>query len=250
MLAAPGKAEAVEPPAGLGPPAAEVVRLLHPEQVTAILRAIGPGAGGGDAPGDTAGGAGPPGDAIPGDADVPAARSGPASTRAPGPGDPALREPGGAGPGEPRDRLVALLADPATVGRLAVEVSPQARAVLDELAWGPAMRRLPDARREVAAATARSPVEELLARGLLGATGRGRRGGAPRGRPVLRGGRYHRDLPRRPPEPTGRRRDPALVDRTAAGQAFTFTRAVEELCELWGADRRGCCARAASPYGI
>lgn len=236
VLAAPGMAEAVEPPAGLGPPAAEVVRLLHPEQVTAILRAIGPGAGGGDAPGDTAGGAGPPGDAIPGDADVPGGAVRPGGTAGSGAGRSGAPGAGGAGPGEPRDRLVALLTDPATVRRLAGEVSAQARAVLADLAWGPAMRRLPDARRALGTAAARSPVEELLARGLLAAVSDDTVVVPREVALVVRGDRYHRDLPCRPPEPVGRRRDPALVDRTAAGQAFAFTRAVEELCELWGAD--------------
>src|SRR5690606_11157004 len=71
----------------------------------------------------------------------------------------------------PLERLTALLADPATVARLVDEVSPQARAALDELTWGPASGRLPNARREVTAAITHTPIEQLLARGLIGATG-------------------------------------------------------------------------------
>ncbi|MBX6384781.1 MAG: hypothetical protein IRZ07_17730, partial [Microbispora sp.] len=126
LLPAPGVADALEPPAALGPPAAEVFRHHPPERIDALLRDIDPAYEGGD-----------------------------------------LRDGGRPA----RERLAALLAEPATVARLVAEVSPQARAALGELVWGPASGRLPNARREVDAASARSPIEQLLARGLLGATG-------------------------------------------------------------------------------
>ncbi|GII94794.1 helicase-associated domain-containing protein [Sinosporangium siamense] len=138
-----------------------------------------------------------------------------------------------------RERLADLLDDIAVVERLVAEVSPQARAALGELAWGPASGRVPNARREVRTSTAKSPIEELLARGLLAATG-DESVALPREVGLfLRGGRLHRDLSPEPPPLRGTSRDSGLSDRTAAGQAFTFVRAVEELCERWGFDPPG-----------
>ncbi|MEU9891527.1 helicase C-terminal domain-containing protein [Sphaerisporangium sp. NPDC051011] len=136
-------------------------------------------------------------------------------------------------------RLAGLLAEGGIVERLLGDIGPQARAALDELAWGPPAGRLPNARREVSVATAQSPIEELLARGLLAATGEEsvvlpREVGL-----VLRGGRVHRDLRPGAPPLAGTARDQALADRTAAGQAFAFVRTTEELCERWGVDPPG-----------
>ncbi|MFS1301754.1 helicase C-terminal domain-containing protein [Streptosporangium longisporum] len=149
-----------------------------------------------------------------------------------------VRDAGG-GDGDTKEALAALLADPEVVGRLVEEVSPQARSALNELAWGPASGRVPNARREVRAATAQSPIDQLLSRALLAATGEEsvvlpREVGL-----FLRGGRVHRDLSPFPPVTEGTERDQGLADRTAAGQAFTFVRAVEELCERWSADPPG-----------
>ncbi|GAA4211786.1 helicase-associated domain-containing protein [Microbispora amethystogenes] len=154
--------------------------------------------------------------------------------------DPAYDGGGQADAGRPaRQRLAALLSDPATVARLLEEVSPQARAALDELVWGPPSGRLPSARREVDTATAQSPIEQLLARGLLGATGEESVALPREVALVLRGGRVHRDLSPGPPALDGPVRDQELADRTAAGQAFMFVRMVEELCELWSVDPPG-----------
>ncbi|MEU6412095.1 helicase-associated domain-containing protein [Microbispora sp. NPDC046933] len=194
LLPAPGVADALEPPASLGPPAGEVFRHHPPERLDVLLRDIDPAyEGGGEVDG----------------------------------GRPA------------RERLAALLADPATVARLVGEVSPQARAALDELVWGPASGRLPNARREVDAASAQSPIEQLLARGLLGATGEETVALPREVALVLRDGRVHRDLSPGPPALEGPVRDQDLADRTAAGQAFTFVRTVEELCEVWSVDPPG-----------
>ncbi|MET8988669.1 helicase C-terminal domain-containing protein [Nonomuraea wenchangensis] len=142
--------------------------------------------------------------------------------------------PGTAGTG--KERLAAALADPA---ELVASVSPEARAALDQLAWGPPTGRVPNARREVRVATARSPIEELLARGLLAATGE-ESVTLPREVGLhLRGGRVHRGLPAEPPPLEGPERDRELADRTAAGQAFTFVRAAEELCERWSIEPPG-----------
>ncbi|GII79607.1 hypothetical protein Sru01_45890 [Sphaerisporangium rufum] len=196
---APGVRDVSEFPAGLGPPAAEAFRDHPPERLAALLDAVGP------AGGDVAAGL-------------------------PGGGD----RTGGAA-----ERLGRLLAAEGVVPRLLDGVGPQARAALEELAWGPPAGRLPNARREVGLEATRSPVEQLLARGLLAATGEEsvvlpREVGL-----ALRGGRVHRDLSPCPPAPAGTARDPALADRTAAGQAFTFVRTVEELCERWGVDPPG-----------
>ncbi|MEO3792789.1 helicase C-terminal domain-containing protein [Nonomuraea sp. B10E15] len=142
--------------------------------------------------------------------------------------------PGTEGAG--KERLAAALAEPAA---LVGAVSAEARGALDQLVWGPPTGRVPNARREVRVASARSPIEELLARGLLAATGEEsvtlpREVGL-----YLRGGRVHRGLRATPPPLEGTARDPDLADRTAAGQAFSFVRSVEELCERWGADPPG-----------
>ncbi|MER6946616.1 helicase C-terminal domain-containing protein [Nonomuraea sp. NPDC000554] len=142
--------------------------------------------------------------------------------------------PGTAGTG--KERLAAALSEP---GELVGQVSPEARAALDQLAWGPPAGRVPNARREVRIGSARSPIEQLLARGLLAATGE-ESVTLPREVGVhLRGGRVHRDLSPVPPALEGSARDQQLADRTAAGQAFMFVRAVEELCERWSVDPPG-----------
>ncbi len=138
------------------------------------------------------------------------------------------------------DQPVAVkLADPGAVRKLIGQVGPQARAALDELAWGPPSGRVPNARREVSVETAQSPIEQLLARGLIGAIGDDtvtlpREVGL-----VLRDDRLHRDLSPVPPPLEGSARRADLAARTAAGQAFGFVRAVEELCEIWSVDPPG-----------
>ncbi|MCG5219895.1 helicase C-terminal domain-containing protein [Streptosporangium sp. KLBMP 9127] len=190
LAPAPGVREALDAPAGFGPPATEVFRHYPPERLGELID-----------------------DIVGGDGDD-----------------------GGSGS---KEGLAELLSEPSLVARLVAEVSPQARAALDELAWGPATGRVPNARREVRVDTARSPIEELLARGLLGATG-AETVALPREVAVhLRGGRVHRDLCPSPPELRGTERDQSLADRTAAGQAFTFVRTVEELCERWSLDAPG-----------
>lgn len=138
--------------------------------------------------------------------------------------------------GSGKERLTAALDDP---GKLIEEVSPEARAALDQLAWGPPTGRVPNARREVSRESARSPIEQLLARGLLAATGQEsvtlpREVGL-----YLRDGRVHRDLSATPPPLDGAARDVKMADRTAAGQAFSFVRSVEELCERWSLEPPG-----------
>src|SRR5690606_41442059 len=63
-------------------------------------------------------------------------------------------------------RLTELLEDP---GPLIDDAGPEARAALDALTWGPPVGRVADARRPVRVGTADTPIERLLARGLLAA---------------------------------------------------------------------------------
>ncbi|WP_119727111.1 helicase-associated domain-containing protein [Thermomonospora amylolytica] len=132
------------------------------------------------------------------------------------------------------ERLTARLADPAD---LIEDAGPQARAALEQLAWGPPVGRVAEARRAVRVATAETPIERLLARGLLAATD-DRTVTLPREVALhLRGGRLLRDVTARPPaaDPPAPR-SPELVVRTAAGQALTAVRMVEDLLEQWGVE--------------
>ncbi|MFC5748705.1 helicase-associated domain-containing protein [Actinomadura rugatobispora] len=194
------------------------------------------------------------------------------------------------------ERLTAALSEP---GPLIADAGPEAAAALDHLAWGPPVGRVADARRPVRVATATTPIERLLARGLLAAED-DRTVTLPREVALhLRGGHLFRDVPAQPPELTGRRSAPPgtssrpgtssgsaasgrpgtsgrpsgpgasggpgssgtssgpgasggsgsanavggrgaaaddLAVRTAAGEAFTAVRLVEELLERWGTD--------------
>ncbi|MET0740180.1 MAG: helicase C-terminal domain-containing protein [Candidatus Nanopelagicales bacterium] len=109
-----------------------------------------------------------------------------------------------------------------------------AGAALDQLVWGPPMGHLEQARRQVDPAVVRTPVEWLLAHGLLV--------------PVddttvvlprevalhVRGGRVHAQDEVRAPQPTvTASRDPELVDRTAAAAAYTTVRWLEDVLEDW-----------------
>jgi hypothetical protein len=113
------------------------------------------------------------------------------------------------------------------------DVGAEAAAALRTLAAGPPTGRVGDARRRVDKASARTPVDQLLARGLLV--------------PVdddtvvlpreiglhLRGGVIHPDISTDPPTPPTTRRDPATVDRTAGAGAVETVRRVETLLDAW-----------------
>lgn len=142
-------------------------------------------------------------------------------------------------PNEARQALAAHLADPARVDGLLDDAGPEAVAALRRLAWGPPTGRVDGARREVRTATAASPIERLLARGLLAAANE-RTVVLPREVGLhLRGGRVFRSAQPDPPPLEGRQRDPDLVDSTAGAQAFAAVRAMEDLLELWGVDPPG-----------
>ena len=131
-------------------------------------------------------------------------------------------------------RLAELLAEPAA---LIEDAGPEAAAALDQLAWGPPVGRVADARRPVRVATATTPIERLLARGLLAAED-DRTVTLPREVALhLRGGRLFRDVPAEPPPLPSRAGEPRAEDvvvRAAAGEAAAAVRLVEELLERWG----------------
>ncbi|WP_327068349.1 helicase C-terminal domain-containing protein [Kitasatospora sp. NBC_01250] len=131
--------------------------------------------------------------------------------------------------------LGALFADRKRCAALLAEAPPAALGVLDRLVWGPPTGTVPDAARPVTADQARSPVEWLLARGLLLPSGPGTVV-LPREVALhLRGGRSHRTVtPLAPVVVPVAERDPQAVDSAAAGQAHTAVRTVEELLDLWG----------------
>ncbi|WP_019629061.1 helicase-associated domain-containing protein [Actinomadura atramentaria] len=129
-------------------------------------------------------------------------------------------------------RLAELLAEP---GPLLADAGPEARDALERLLWGPPTGRVSDARRPVRVETAATPIERLLARGLLAAED-DRTVTLPREVALrLRGGRL---FPERcdepPPLPAPKEPRPDRVVGAAAGEAFGAVRLVEKLLERWG----------------
>ncbi|MEV4559636.1 helicase C-terminal domain-containing protein [Kitasatospora sp. NPDC049285] len=131
--------------------------------------------------------------------------------------------------------LTALLNDRKRLGALLDRAPQPALGLLERLVWGPPSGTVPDAARQVTAEEAHSPVEWLLARGLLLPTSP-TSVVLPRELALhLRGGRTHRTVDAAPPPVAPVvERDPVQADRTAAGQAATAVRTVEELLESWG----------------
>ncbi|PRY00668.1 helicase-associated domain-containing protein [Allonocardiopsis opalescens] len=128
------------------------------------------------------------------------------------------------------ERVAGLLAEPARVAALAEEAGPEARAALDRLAWGPSKGSVASARRRVRRADASSPIDRLLARGLLAAVDESTVALPREVGLLLRGGALFRDSAAAPPL-TGTERRPDLVDRAAGGQALTFLRTVQSLLD-------------------
>lgn len=114
------------------------------------------------------------------------------------------------------------------------ELDPQARTILDHLDQTDAAGTVTDARRTIRVAEASTPTEQLLARRLLIARD-DRHVVVPwTVRLHLRGGRSTRDRLDQVPGLAASDRDQSLIDRTAAGAAFEFTRRTEMLLEAWG----------------
>ncbi len=125
------------------------------------------------------------------------------------------------------------LADPAVLGPLIDNAPPEVRSVLDRLTWGPPVGAVPRADRAVDRESAGSPVEWLLARGLLGVADAGhvvlpREVGL-----ALRGGRVHREVTPSPPTPTTVERLAATVDASAGSAAAELLRLVDELLQAF-----------------
>jgi hypothetical protein len=126
-----------------------------------------------------------------------------------------------------------LLSDAATVNGLLSSADSAVHEVLAALTWGSPTGRLDRADRPVTRATAQTPVEWLLARGLLIAVDRNtvvlpREVGL-----HLRGGRVHAEAAATPPAPVATDVEPARTDHTAAGAAATFVRLVDDLLDAW-----------------
>ena len=132
--------------------------------------------------------------------------------------------------------IAAVLADAHRLDALLGTAPNGAADALATLAWGPPTGQLDRARREVDAAGAGSPVEWLLAHGLLVGTDAATVV-LPREVALhLRGGRVHRAPEPEPPAPETTPADASRVDRTAAGAAAETVRLVDELLELWAAE--------------
>lgn len=146
------------------------------------------------------------------------------------------RYPAGLGPplddlpaAQPLDELIDALRD------LPDDVAP----VLERLTWGPPNGRVENADRPVSRAFASTPIEWLLAHGLLVAADK-TTVVLPREIGLhLRQGQVHRGLRPAPPPLTVVDRDQERVDRSAAGSAFEFVRRVEDLLEAWSIDPPG-----------
>ncbi|PWJ55209.1 Helicase conserved C-terminal domain-containing protein [Quadrisphaera granulorum] len=142
-----------------------------------------------------------------------------------------------AGTGDPvgdLDAVAALLADPARLAELLADAPPASRELLDRLTWGPPTGAVPGADRAIRTAEAGSPLEWLLARGLLAAAGPGHVVLPREVAVALRGGAVLARLDDEPPALARTRHSPH-VDGAAAGQAAEAVRLVEALLTAWSA---------------
>ncbi|MCZ4118647.1 helicase-associated domain-containing protein [Streptomyces sp. H39-S7] len=129
--------------------------------------------------------------------------------------------------------LAGLFSDRKRMKKLLATAPEGATAALGKLAWGPPYGEVGDAIAPVRAATATTPVQWLLARGLLLPAGQ-HNVVLPREAALhLRAGRAHRTVEPAPPAVTPVEHSPQAVDGTAAGQAFNAVRTVEELLKAW-----------------
>lgn len=119
--------------------------------------------------------------------------------------------------------------------RALAAAGPEAVALATRLAQGPPTGRVEQAMRPVTVAKARSPVDRLLARGLIVPTD-GATVVLPREVGLhLRGGVLYPDgLDRPTPDTTSH--DVTLVDRLCAGTAAELVRSVETVAEAWAED--------------
>ncbi|MEV6011895.1 helicase-associated domain-containing protein [Streptomyces sp. NPDC051976] len=131
------------------------------------------------------------------------------------------------------EALAGLFADGAGLAALLAAAPDGTRAVLDRLVWGPPYGEVRDATVPVRAADAATPVQWLMARGLLLPAGP-HNVLLPREAALsLRGGRAHRHPEPLAPYVDAVPRTAKTVDATAAGQAFGAVRTVGELLKEW-----------------
>ncbi|TDQ55150.1 helicase-associated domain-containing protein [Actinorugispora endophytica] len=141
--------------------------------------------------------------------------------------------------GDPAARIASELTRRSRLDALLAEAGESARPVLDRLVWGPSHGSVTNARREVSLASAASPIDRLLALGLIVATDE-HTVALPREVALhLRGGRLFSRTASIPPRLDGPAHDLASAGRAAAGQAFTVVRVVEELLEDWAGNPPG-----------
>ncbi|MFI5711875.1 helicase-associated domain-containing protein [Kribbella sp. NPDC051620] len=120
--------------------------------------------------------------------------------------------------------------------QLIEDAGPEAREVLDKLTWGPPTGTVEKAERPVTIASARSPIEQLLARGLV----------VPKDATTvvlprqiglhLRGGRVLASTRPTPPPLDGKPVSNAIADRAAAGAALDLVRQVDRTLEQLGTE--------------
>jgi len=133
-------------------------------------------------------------------------------------------------------RLAELLSDPARVTRLVGEIGEPARAMLEHLDATGSDGASDQATAAVTTADAVTPVEQLVARGLLMPRDR-RHLRVPREVGLsLRGGTTTREAVDEPPPLVTDARSARLVDQAAAGAAHEFLHRVELLLDHWGGD--------------
>ncbi|WP_148575525.1 helicase C-terminal domain-containing protein [Nocardioides caldifontis] len=133
-------------------------------------------------------------------------------------------------------RLAAMLADHACVEQLVAQCDEPARAMLDHLERTGSEGASESAGRPVDVPSATTPVEQLLARGLLLPKDR-RHVVVPREVGlVLRGGRTTREAVGTPPPLVTTERSARLVDQAAAGAAHETVHRIELLLDHWGAE--------------
>ena len=132
--------------------------------------------------------------------------------------------------------VAALLADGDVVDRLLDGCDPATRAMLEHLEQNGSTGASEAAARPVDLASATTPVEQLVARGLLMPKD-ARHLAVPREVGVaLRGGRTTRDEVGDPPPLATSERAATLVDHAAAGAAYELVHRVELLLDHWGAE--------------
>ena len=132
-------------------------------------------------------------------------------------------------------RVAERIADPTYLADAVAAVGPEAQGLLTRMAAGPPSGRVDNALRPARVSKARTPVDQLLARGLVVATDAStvvlpREVGL-----HLRGGRLHVDGLDQP-DPPETTHDVMLIDRLGAGTSAELVRSVEMVAEAWADD--------------